>query len=255
MNKEVLIFLHMDDEHPGHIADFLQQRNIPWRVIRSYQQEPIPNLDETIAGLAFMGGVMSANDDIDWLRDELRLIRQALDQGLPLLGHCLGGQLISKALGQAVTKNSVKEVGWHNCYRAEPSSGQDVGAQESSSKEIESWLGGIGDPFPMFHWHSETFTIPDQATRLFSSDHCENQAYSYRQNVLAMQCHVEMTLPQITHWIVGWKDDLKTSSASEQSYAEIEQQLADKILALNRVANRLYKRWASTLPQSLSISL
>ena len=90
MSKEVLIFLHMDDEHPGYIAKFLQEMKIPFRVIRSYAGELIPPWHENMAGLVFMGGVMSANDDIPWIKQEISLIRSALIQKTPLLGHCLG---------------------------------------------------------------------------------------------------------------------------------------------------------------------
>lgn len=237
MNKEVLIFLHMDDEHPGYIADYLRQTNIPYRIIRAYNSEPVPVLEDSMAGLVFMGGVMSANDDIDWLKQELALIEQAIKMGVPLLGHCLGGQLISKALGQSVIKNPVPEVGWHHCVR-------------EKNNQAEDWLGTSDDPFIMFHWHVETFGIPDGAERLFSSAHCRNQAYIYADNVLAMQCHVEMTEPLITNWLSDCKDDLSNESASEQTYEQIKDNLVDKVSALNRVADNLYGRWTATLAMS-----
>ncbi len=235
MNKEVLIFLHMDDKHPGYIADYLQQHSIPYRIIRPYQGDSIPQLDDSMMGLVFMGGVMSANDDIAWLKEEIRLIRQALDNNIALLGHCLGGQLISKALGETVSQNPVKEVGWHFCYRQRAGYGCD-------------WLGDIPDPFIMFHWHSETFSIPEAAQPLFSSEHCKNQAYSYGDNVLAMQCHVEMTAPLITNWIEGWRSDLVARTDSQQTYEQIRHGLTEKINSLNRVADSLYSRWVSRLP-------
>ena len=239
MHSEVLVFLHMDDEHPGHIADFLAQKNIPYRIIRGYAGEPIPTLDDSVVGLVFMGGVMSANDDLSWLKNEIGLIKQALEQAVPLLGHCLGGQLIRRALGQTVTTNPVKEVGWHDCYRI-------------NSEQSKQWLGDIEDPFPMFHWHSETFSLPANAVPLFSSVHCKNQAYSLGGNVLAMQCHVEMTLPLITQWISSCRHDLVIENVSEQSYEQIREKLADKIPALNCVANTLYERWVSTFTSTFT---
>ena len=236
MNKEVLIFLHMDDKHPGYIADFLERKSIPYRIVRPYQGDTIPQLDSTMIGLIFMGGVMSANDDIPWLKEEIRLIQQALDNRVALLGHCLGGQLISKALGETVSENPVKEVGWHFCYRQRAGYASD-------------WLGDAPDPFIMFHWHSETFAIPVGAQPLFSSEHCENQAYSYSDNVLAMQCHVEMTEPLITDWIEGWRSDLTVSTQSQQSYQQIRSGLKEKVSSLNRVADNLYSHWVSRLPE------
>ena len=81
----------------------------------------------------------------------------------------------------------------------------------------------------------------------FSSVHCKNQAYSYGNNVLAMQCHVEMTLPLISNWINSWKDDLTIESASQQSYTQISEDLERKVSELNLVASSLYTRWVSTL--------
>lgn len=240
MTREVLIFLHMDDEHPGYILDFLKQRSIPTRIIRSYDGEQIPSLDESMAGLVFMGGVMSANDDIAWIEQEVELIRQALKQHVPLLGHCLGGQLISRALDQTITKIPVPEVGWHDCFPVEL-------PDQESQRTADNWIGQLGERFPMFHWHNETFSMPPDATALFASAHCQNQAYCYAENVLAMQCHVEMTLPLVTDWIGNWREDLQISSASEQDFEEISENIEDKILALNHVAETLYKRWASGL--------
>jgi GMP synthase-like glutamine amidotransferase len=234
MQKEVLIFLHMDDQHPGYIADYLTRKNIPYRIIRSYKQEPIPVLDDSMAGLVFMGGAMSANDKIDWLKDEINLIEQAIDKAVPLLGHCLGGQLISKALGQPISKNPVPEVGWHQCYRA-------------NTENAGDWLGDSEDPFIMFHWHFETFAIPANAELLFCSAHCKNQAYSYGNNVLAIQSHVEMTGPLLTDWINQWKAELRNISVSEQDYVQIKENLVENISALNRVADNLYGRWITTL--------
>ena len=234
MLRQVLIFLHMDVRHPGYIADFLDSRRISYRIVRADQGDAIPPLDDSMAGLVFMGGVMSANDDIPWIKAEIGLIRQALDQGIPLLGHCLGGQLISRALGQEVSTNIVPEIGWHSCYR-------------QPNAAAEDWLGDTIDPFIMFHWHYETFAVPAEAQLLFSSQHCQNQAYSYDDNVLAMQGHVEMTEALLRSWITQWRSHLKQTSASVQNHRQIESDLETNIAALNQVAERLYQRWAATL--------
>ena len=117
MTREVLVFLHMDDKNSGYIGDYFQRQKIPFRIIRSYADEAVPRLDGSIAGLVFMGGVMSANDDISWIKQEIDLIRAAVQANIPVLGHCLGGQLISRALGSPVTSNPVGEVGWHQCFK------------------------------------------------------------------------------------------------------------------------------------------
>lgn len=234
MSKEVLIFLHMDDEHPGYIAKFLQEMKIPFRVIRSYAGELIPPWHEDMAGLVFMGGVMSANDDIPWITQEISLIRSALIQKTPLLGHCLGGQLISKALGATISANPVGEVGWHLCTK-------------TSNKHVSDWLSDVDEKFMMFHWHFETFSLPENAQLLFCSEHCQNQAYCFGDNVLAMQGHVEMTEELLNDWITKWRDDLKVSLPSMQNYEQVRENLVDNVSRLNKVAERLYQRWSMTL--------
>lgn len=234
MDRQVIIFLHMDDQSPGYIADFLSARNIPYQIVRSYAGEPIPILDKSMAGLVFMGGAMSVNDDIAWVPEEIRLIRQALEHDVPVLGHCLGGQLISRALGQEVRANPVVEIGWHPCTRAENVSADD-------------WLCDLPSPFTMFHWHNETFDIPNDCERLFSSQFCENQAYAYGDKVLAMQCHVEMTEPLVTDWITHWKHDLLEETPSRQCFDTINSKVKQSIPQLNQVADVLYRRWTDKL--------
>ena len=234
MTKEVLIFMHAPDDAPGHVADILQRNDIPYRVIHSYKNEVIPKLNHTIAGLIFLGGSMSVNSGITWLKQEVNLIRQALKADIPIVGHCLGGQLISLALGQQVTQSPVAEIGWHHCFSHETSGAND-------------WLGELDNPFIMFHWHVETFDIPPDATPLFSSKYCKNQAYSYGNNVLAMQCHVEMTEELLTVWLDKYWDELLAESDSEQNHQQIRAQLINNIPALNRVADQLYNRWITTL--------
>ena len=234
MSSEVLIFQHMKEAHPSYIELFLECRGVPFRILRGFAGDPIPSLDDSVAGLVFMGGVMSANDDLPWLLEEQRLISQALEQQRPLLGHCLGGQLISKVCGQPIDDNPVAEIGWHPCYRsANPIAGQ--------------WLQSLPDPFPMFHWHYQRFATPPGAELIFSSRHCENQAYVLGGNVLAMQCHVEMTTAMVESWMQHWGDELINANASEQTAEQILDHLEENIHGLHQVAETLYARWLETL--------
>ena len=110
--KPVAIFRHSPTEGPGYFATFLAQQNIPLDLIEIDAGEPAPTDISAYSGLVFMGGPMSVNDDLPWIASELSLIREAVRLDIPALGHCLGGQLIAKALGGSVTKNPVKEIGW-----------------------------------------------------------------------------------------------------------------------------------------------
>jgi GMP synthase-like glutamine amidotransferase len=180
--RPIAIFRHLDIEGPGYLAEFLDARCIPWTLIAIDAGMTQPESPEAYSGLVFMGGPMSVNDDLPWIAASLDLIRQAVDRDIPVLGHCLGGQLIAKALGGTVSRNPVKEIGWHSVSVAD-------------LPEARAWFGNIRQ-FSAYHWHGETFSLPDGATHLLSSQHCRNQAFAIGKH-LALQCHVEMTEPMI----------------------------------------------------------
>ncbi len=188
--KPIYIFRHTPPEGPGYFGDFLERQQIPYRVIGVDVGEALPtSLDETSA-LVFMGGPISVNDALPWIEPELALIRQAVASNMPVLGHCLGGQLISKALGGTIQANPVKEFGWFD-------------VMQHNSTAAQSWLSGLPQQFPVFHWHGESFSLPSGADLILSSAGCRHQAFVIG-NTLALQCHVEMTAamacgPNSTH--------------------------------------------------------
>ena len=106
----VAIFRHSPTEGPGYFAIFLEQQGIPWRLVAIDEGEPVPAAVDAYSGLCFMGGPMSVNDDLPWIENSLSLIRQAVAVDMPVLGHCLGGQLMAKALGGVVSANPIKEI-------------------------------------------------------------------------------------------------------------------------------------------------
>ena len=110
--KPVAIFRHLPIEGPGYFATFLDNNHIPWQLIKIDAGENAPRDIQEFSGLVFMGGPMSVNDDLPWIDSSLALIRQAVDIDMPVLGHCLGGQLMAKALGGVVSVNPFKEMGW-----------------------------------------------------------------------------------------------------------------------------------------------
>lgn len=228
--KPVAIFRHVLTEGPGYFADFLDEQKVPWHLIRIDQGDAVPADASAYSGLVFMGGPMSVNDDLPWISKALALIRDAHTKDIPLLGHCLGGQLIAKALGGAVTKNLVKEIGWGQVSVA----GNDT---------ARAWFGDIRQ-FDAFHWHGETFSLPPGAVHLLSSPHCTNQAYAIGKH-LGMQCHVEMTEPMIHDWCTAGAGEIAASISSPavQSAPAMQAQLAEKLPGLHRVAARLYQYW------------
>ncbi len=228
--KPVAIFRHHPGEGPGYFATFLDGRSVPWQLVRIDEGEAVPTLDD-YSGLCFMGGPMSVNDDLPWLPPVFALIREAVAAGIPVIGHCLGGQLISKALGGHVTRNSVKELGW--------------GEVETTDPVARDWLGDL-DHFEAFHWHGETFSVPAGATRILRSRWCDNQAFVIGPH-LAMQCHVEMTEAMIRLWNRAWADEKAPPSASVQLPEQMYERIESRIAAMRQAAERLYTSWLAGL--------
>ena len=231
--KPIAIFRHAPTEGPGYFASFLEARGRPWRLIAVDAGDPVPDQADAFAGLVFMGGPMSVNDDLPWIPPALALIRQAVDRDVPVLGHCLGGQLMAKALGGAVGPNPVKEIGWGRVRAA-------------ATAAARHWLGDVED-FDAFHWHGETFSLPPGAENILSSAHCAHQAYALGKH-LGLQCHVEMTDAMIREWCVVGADEI--AAARSPAVQTPEQMLAEnpaRLPALNRVADQLYGRWLAGL--------
>ena len=231
--KPLLVFRHIDCEGPGYFGTVLERYRIPWRLIRVDEGERIPSTLEGTSGLVFMGGPMSVNDSLPWIQDELALIRAAADRGLPVLGHCLGGQLISKALGGNVAANPVKEIGWHAVTRTD-------------SAAATAWLNELPHKFDAFHWHGETFSLPAGAQPLLSSRFCRHQAFVLN-NTLALQCHIEMTADMVREWAVRYRDETLRPDESVQSETQLTEHLEEKITKLHASADILYKRWLAAL--------
>ncbi len=242
--KPVAIFRHAPTEGPGHFATYLEEgpghfatyleaRGLPWRLIAIDAGEAVPASPAPYAGLAFMGGPMSVNDDLPWIPQVLDLIRQAVALDVPVLGHCLGGQLMAKALGGAVTRNPVKEIGWGE-------------VRTVASPVTQHWFGDLAR-FAAFHWHGETFSIPPGATRILESDHCANQAFALGRH-LALQCHVEMTEAMIRTWCeVGAEEIAQAASPAVQTPEQILAETPRQLAPMRAVAERLYGRWIEGL--------
>ena len=232
--KPIAIFRHAAAEGPGYLAEFLDMQQIPWRLIAIDAGDTVPHSAEAYSGLVFMGGPMSVNDALPWIAPALALIREAVAGDIPVLGHCLGGQLISKALGGTVSRNPVKEIGWGEVTVAD-------------NEAARNWFGAVQN-FQAFHWHGETFSLPQGATLLLSSAYCTNQAWAIGKH-LALQCHVEMTAAMIVSWCEIGADEIAAGSASPavQSAAEMRRQMAEELPRLREVAARLYTHWIAGL--------
>ena len=231
--QEILIFRHAPHEGPGYLADYLGRHRLPWRLIRIDQNDPIPSSIDGVSGLVFMGGPMSVNDPLPWIPRVAKLIQQAVAADVPVLGHCLGGQLISKALGGEITKNPIKEIGWLPVTRVE-------------GTVADSWLDGLPGEFEVFHWHGETFSIPPDATRILASRDCANQAFVIGKT-LAFQCHVEMTAELVREWVRVGAEEIAPVCATVQNPQTMTAELDARVERLQGIADRFYDRWIQGL--------
>ena len=232
--KPVAIFRHFHTEGPGYFAIALERSCVPWHVVRIDAGDAVPDDPRAYSGLAFMGGPMSVNDALAWIDPVLRLIRSAVAADIPVIGHCLGGQLIARALGGTVTRHPLKEIGWAEITPADTSL-------------AKHWFGADPRAFTGFHWHGETFSIPPGAELVLSSRHCTNQAFALGKH-FGMQFHVEMTAELIETWCrTGVQEIADSPGPAVQSPAEIERDLARRLADLHAVADRIYARWMEGL--------
>ena len=232
--KPVAIFRHFHTEGPGYFAIALERSRVPWHLVRIDAGEAVPDDPLAFSGIGFMGGPMSVNDALHWIDPVLRLIRSAVADGVPVIGHCLGGQLMARALGGAVTRHPIKEIGWGE-------------VTPTDAPVAQHWLGADLAAFSGFHWHGETFSIPPRAQLVASSRHCANQAFALGKH-FGMQCHVEMTAELIESWCrAGAQEIADSPGPAVQAPDEIERDLARRLAGLHAVADRIYARWMEGL--------
>ncbi len=232
--KPVAIFRQAPTEGPGYFATYLDRHGIPWQLIKIDAGDPVPADPRGFSGLALMGGAMSVNDNLPWIAPMLRLIRAGVDADVPVLGHCLGGQLMSKALGGSVGRNPLKEIGWG-----------EIAVADTPTARL--WFGPVLQTFVSFHWHGETFTVPPGAQRVLSNSYCDNQAFVLGKH-LGMQCHIEMTGEMVDSWCESGAGEISRSkSPAVQTVEAIKADLAQRLDALHRVADGVYDSWVKGL--------
>lgn len=232
--KPVAIFRFAVTVGPGYFTSFLDRCAIPWTLFKLDEGEAVPQDLAAFSGFALLGGPMSANDPMPWSEPILALIRKVMAADRPCLGHCLGGQLMSKALGGEVSRNPVKEIGWNPL-------------QVDASALSAEWLGPDYVAGTTFQWHGETFTIPPGATRILTGTACPNQAFVIGSS-LGMQCHTEMTEDAIESWCLSWAaEQADPALPSVQTPDEIRAAMAENMLRLRDLADRLYTRWIQGL--------
>lgn len=177
-DMSIAVVRHDPADHLGWIALTLYSRGLNWYYWHDDPSRPA-------RALILLGGSPSAHDPN--LDGEIRLIQSAVSRGLPVLGVCLGAQLIARAVGASVYPNGQKEIGWAPIRFTENAAGDQL-------------FHALPDSQSVFHWHADTFDLPAGAVHLASSEACRNQAYRYGAKVYGLQFHLEATADIIDRW-------------------------------------------------------
>ena len=232
--KPVLILQHQLPENAAYLITWLKQRHVQYQIVNAGAGEEFPATIEPYSALAVMGGGMSSNDPLLSNRQAEILILQAIHRKRPVIGHCLGGQLMSRALGATVQASPQTEIGWQPIEYVD-------------NPLVQEWFGDAPTN-TVIQWHYESFDIPDGAVRLAGSPACPNQAWAYGQ-CLAMQFHIEIDEVKIDSWV---HDDDDAWAAARQQYDSVQ----DKISILNGIpyhlaqhqatADCIYRNWLRT---------
>lgn len=223
--SEVLVIQNEKNEGAARLGELLKNDGFKLESVLA-KKEKIPNKKYSL--LVIMGGPQSANDDLLYLSEEKKLIRTFVENEIPVLGICLGSQLIAKTFGAKVYAAPKKEIGFYH----------DLFKDNSSSK----LFSGFENPFTVFHWHGETFDLPTGAIRLARSDDYANQAIQYKTAV-GVQFHLEVDEKTVRLWLENSKDELSKVSyiKTEKILNEIEKNMP----LVNKGLSMFYKNFKS----------
>jgi GMP synthase-like glutamine amidotransferase len=218
----ILVLQHEPCEPLGIFEDVLRERGLPYRYCRLFEEEPPEDLGDC-DGLIIMGGPMNVyeEDEYPFLVREERLIKDAIKRDIPILGICLGAQLIAKAAGARVYKGEKKQIGWYP-LRMTGSAGEDP------------LFSGFPEELPVFQWHGDTFDLPE-GTTLLARDDLYHQAFRYGK-AYGLQFHLEITEKMIKDWISEYEKEVKDERID---VGRIEMDTRRYIDDLNRRGRRL----------------
>ncbi len=188
MRNRILVLEHAADEGTGAMGPFLKQAGFALETIRLHDGDKIPANALSMHAIISMGGPMGAYEDekYPFLKAESEMLRKAIWSGMPVLGICLGAQMIAKSAGARVYRAPQREIGWHS-INMEPDAESDI------------LFSGTGKELLVFQFHEDTFDLPPSAVRLANSRRCRNQAFRVC-NAYGLQFHVEMTMEMIEAW-------------------------------------------------------
>ena len=249
MTTRIVVVEHIATGHAGLFARFAAARGWVLDVRRMHAGDALPDSMADHAGLCVLGGPMSANDDVPYLRATEALMRDAMARGAPVIGHCLGGQLLARAAGASVARAPGPEIGWTPVQVN--AAGRDwfgMSVADAAGNAVSTH-----DEATVFEWHHDSFAVPDGATLLASSAACPAQAMVIDDRHLAMQFHAEITPAIIDVWLAepACQRDIARNAhcAQVQDATTMQQATRAQQAAAEAVAMALYARWARPIGQ------
>jgi GMP synthase-like glutamine amidotransferase len=222
-------FQHVSFEGLGCIDHWIKEKGHSVNFTKFYVDDLLPDIN-IIDWLIIMGGPMGVyeEDKFSWLKKEKEFIKQAIAANKVVIGICLGSQLVAEVLGAKVYKNTEKEIGWF-----------DVIVTQSGRKN--KILDGFDDTFKVFHWHGDTFDLPQNAEHLIETPICKNQAFLYKEKVLGIQFHFEVTNETLAEMIKHGRNELIAADfiQSEVEILSNEKYIKDNNAKLFKILDRL----------------
>ncbi|HEY6420035.1 MAG TPA: type 1 glutamine amidotransferase [Candidatus Binataceae bacterium] len=230
--EKVLVLQHHPVENLCNIAEALAGASLAWQYVRVFEGQTVPANMKGAGGLIVMGGPMGVYqlDRYPFLRDEMRLIEDAVANNRPVLGVCLGAQIVAAALGAKVERNPAgKEIGWHQ-IRLEPAAKED------------RLFRGLAESLTPFHWHGDAFELPAGAVALAASTKTPCQAFRFGTHVYALQFHLEVTQASVAAMAAAFARELEREKIDAVAMtADWDSHGA----ALERLADNVFSRWAA----------
>ncbi|HUY28004.1 MAG TPA: type 1 glutamine amidotransferase [Candidatus Binataceae bacterium] len=231
---KIIVLQHHPAENLGAIASALESAALAWQYVRIHDGYPVPRDMKGAGGLIVMGGPMAVyqTERFPFLKDELRLIEDAIKHGRPVLGVCLGAQIVAAALGAKVEKNPAgKEIGWYPVRLL------------AASRE-DRLFGAVAETITPFHWHGDHFDAPSGAVALAASDKTPCQAFRYGENIWALQFHLEVTRSGIQSMATAFERELEREKISADAMLAASD---THLPALETVAETIFSRWAAPI--------
>jgi len=223
--SDILLVQNSKNEGSGYLGDLLKNDGFEITSVNA-KHEQLPEKDFSL--VVILGAPESANDDLLYLKAEQQLIENCVEKNIPVLGICLGSQLIAKTFGANVYSGPLKEIGFYNDLKIHNNT---------------SFFSGFKNPFTVFHWHGDTFDLPENAVRLASSEHYLNQAFQYKSAV-GLQFHLEINEEMVNLWLDNTEEQLQKIPYIDPQ--KIRSEIDENILTVKSNMKNFYNNFKSS---------